>query len=220
MSKVGGGFESRLAAYGSMSLALAAVAMPAAAGTIQTYAADITAGSATPVYFDPANGYAGFNSAPGDFELLVQNFASSIFRDSILISPGNVADNGNRFVLSASSLVAKLAPGSTVGAALQFGNFGTLAGNAGSDAGAHWNSLPAEGDLGLSQECGVSGTCYGWANITVNPDYTITLNSFGYDSSGNPILAGVATPEPASIILLAIGAAGIGAWRRKNKAAR
>jgi hypothetical protein len=222
MSKKSGSLEARLAGYGSMSLALAAVSMPAVANAqAKSYYPGITTGDASPVYFDPASGYAGFIGASSDFELLtrapngIDNF---VFNDHVLISPANAFSNGNQFAYSGTS-VAKLSPGVTIGPLLKFSNVnGTLAASS-SPAFGHWNSLPAQGDLGLLQVCG-AGSCYAWANITVNANYTITLNSFGYDSSGRAVTAGAAaTPEPASIILLALGAAGIGAWRRKKLAA-
>jgi len=217
MKKQGGSLEQRLATYGSMSLALAAVAMPAAGAQGSIFNTDLTATSGAPVYFDPATGYAGLTPAESDFELFVLQ-SNSAFRASILNSPASSHNpNGNMFAVSSSA--ARLSPGTTVGPLLTFGSaLGTLASNSGF---GHWNAVPITDDLGLSQTCGApSGVCYGWANITVNADHSITLNAFGYDSSGDALAAGEPTPEPASIILLAMGAAGIAAWRRKKTALR
>ena len=226
MKKNPNSLEARLAAYGSMSLAMAAVAMPGMAhGGMLTYSGDDLTTSATQaVYFDPATGYAGLTSSGSfDFELVTNSFGGGYFRDSIFVAPNNGGPNGNLLAVSASSLVAKLSPLQSIGGGMNFGFFGTLAGNVASAATAHWNALPANGDLGLSQTTGCNvGTCYAWANITVNPDYSITLNTFGYDNSGAPVAdpGPDPAPEPASIVLLAMGAAGIAAWRRRKAAVK
>jgi PEP-CTERM motif len=224
MREKSGSLEARLAAYGSMSLALAAVSMPAS-GQASTFYTDLTTGSGLTggVYFDPAVGaaYAGPTGEAGYFELLTEapnGSTNLVFKEFLLVSPASShVANGNEFAYSGSS-VAKLSPGVRIGPGLTFSSlFGTLADSSAPPLG-HWNSLPASGDLGLEQACG-AGTCYAWANIVVNEDHTITLNGFGYDGSGNAVTAGSSIPEPASIILLTLGAAGIGAWRRKKSAA-
>jgi len=65
-------------------------------------------------------------------------------------------------------------------------------------------------------------TNYGWGTIQysgTNSDFTIV--QLYYENEGNSITVGdvgVAVPEPSSLALLALGAAGIGAYRRKKKA--
>ncbi len=60
-----------------------------------------------------------------------------------------------------------------------------------------------------------------WVNITNSPT-TLTINSWGWDSvsaasiHAGPV-GGAPTPEPASLALLAMGAAGIVTWRRKRQ---
>jgi hypothetical protein len=211
--------ERRLAAYGS--LAAAAVSMPAVAraGAVSWYTDLSTANG--PIYFDPFSsaGYAGTTPHAADFELIasVQGPASSLLTARLLVSPANASPNGNQFAESAAS-VARFASGMVVGPSLAFSSAdGTLAENHLPGFGL-WNPLPdsgVSGVLGLQQTSG-SPTLYGWADITVNADYTITLQAFGYDDSGAPVTALPPTPEPASIVLLALGAAGIAAWRRKK----
>jgi hypothetical protein len=232
--------EKRLAAYGSMSLALAAVSMPAAAqaGSV-TYTPDLNTSNSPDgaIYFniDPNDkGYSGYTSdGPGDFELRTSvsaftnsnNQLESLFKARLEVGPGFSA-NGNQFVASASvggyfSSIAKLNQGASIGPALTFSsNNGTLAENT-TPAYGRWNGLAESGYLGLRMPSGPSSYIYGWANITVNSDYSITLNSFGYaDAPDEAVVAPDPTPEPASIVLLALGAAGIAAWRRKTAAAR
>lgn len=64
-----------------------------------------------------------------------------------------------------------------------------------------------------------SGTDYfGWAEISVDEFAgNLTLHSWAYDDEGNDITTGQVIPEPAHIGLLAAGAAGVLAWRRKRR---
>jgi hypothetical protein len=223
-----GKLEKRLAAYGSMSLALAAVSMPSAARATEiTWSADITTGNgpAGAVYFDLLTGYAGYTpSSSLNFELLtdVQGTSNLVFKARILVGADDAFGNGNMFAVSASKIVgggassvAKLSPGAIVGSNLIFGSvYGTLADGEYPYFG-HWNAKPVTDNVGLLIED--PGIEYGWATITVNANYTITLHEFGIDESGKAVPAGLtATPEPSSIVLLTLGAAGIAAWRKKK----
>jgi len=88
----------------------------------------------------------------------------------------------------------------------------------------HWSypsSTASSGDfLGqsgkyLGVEFQIDGeTHYGWVQIDVNATATqATINAYGYqDVAGTPAL----TPEPGSLALLALGAAGIAARRRRK----
>jgi len=218
------GLEKRLAAYGSMSLALTAVSIPAAsAGSIE-WVPDVTTTTSvnTPLYFDLQSGNVGGAGLLSSFELVTQQNGTAL--RALLFAKGTQFNassvNGNAFAITVGSSIAKLAPGeSVVGPEFNFGTlFGTLASNAQPPATpfGQWNDTPDGGDVGLSIVRG-GDSYYGWADIVVNSDYTITLNAFGYDDTpGESEIAG-AVPEPSSIELLALGAAGIAAYRRRRK---
>jgi hypothetical protein len=127
--------------------------------------------------------------------------------------------------MATASSVSRLFLNDPIGPSLKFANFAsTLASNSFQHFG-HFQPQPASGYVGLRITDG-AGTFYGWADITVNSDLTITLTSLGFDNSGGSIEAGAGTPaasntpEPASIALLVLGAAGLAAYRRKGIAAR
>jgi len=225
--------EKRLIGYGTMSMAIAAAIAPNAGAGVVYWATDA---ATTPVgggiYFNVITGStstvssSALSPGPTAGEFVLQNEVSSnLFKAFIKGASHNkfaVVDTPSSSPNLPTS-AARLAVNTKIGPGLQFGNPGTsnavrnnifssLASNF--SAVGQWNARGTD-YLGLTFDIG-SQTDYGWAQITINPDYTVTLDGVAYDDSGNPILAGEA-PEPNSLLLMALGATGLAAYRRKHR---
>ncbi len=92
--------------------------------------------------------------------------------------------------------------------------------------GLNFPDNPANGFVGVQFETGGGDQVFGWIRVRVEGDVTnanfedalITVNGFAYATPGTEILAGQ-VPEPSSVGLLALGAAGLAFRRRKKDAA-
>jgi hypothetical protein len=224
-------------------MALAAVAAPSAAGAsiISYFGPSVTDSSSSPIYFNALTGSVDTSPVSGDYELLLGG-GGTLARLGVFVPEGNSlhASSLRNFAVSAldfpdstqASSAARLPFGASVGHLRKFSSFlGTLAEqsmhlSSNSHLSApfgHFNSTSGDvsGYLGLEVLQG-SLPEYGWASIVVHPNFSVTLNAFALDTSGASVTAGetgaASTPEPASILLLALGAAGIAAYRRKREA--
>lgn len=80
----------------------------------------------------------------------------------------------------------------------------------------------AGGDNYIGFQFNSSSPLYGWARIEIDlgnagvGDETLTIAEWAYEDSGGDILVG-AVPEPSSFALMAAGAAGVLAWKRRRR---
>jgi hypothetical protein len=214
--------EKRLVAYGAVSLALAAIGNTQSAFAAQIYYPEnVTTSPGSAIYFNALTGQIDAGLMPGDYELIT-DLEGAKTAARLMTSGANEFAAAPFTSMATASSVSRLFLNDPIGPSLKFANFAsTLASNSFQHFG-HFQPQPASGYVGLRITDGAD-TFYGWADITVNSDLTITLTSLGFDNSGASVAAGAGasdTPEPASIALLVLGAAGLAGYRRKRLAAR
>ncbi len=178
----------------------------------------------TGVWFNPLTGYAeqrGFFFpdplyADGQFFLLSDDFSYASPQAQVFVQGFFSRGNGVIYAATDNLNPAQFALGDVIGpgVGLQspgagFPDMGPLFGN--------WLAGD-RGFLGLTirDPAGASSSdiFYGFADVTVNPDYTLTLNAFAYENVTG--VAITAVPEPAALALMLAGLATVGGLARRR----
>jgi hypothetical protein len=179
---------------------------PVEASVIVHDPSDVTISSGGAVFFRMQTGAVSTNTIPSaQFVLFRAGYA--LFGGAAGTSTGLLGSTSGGF-----GLAYRLGNSASIGpSASAFAPLALLAGLLpGGTAYGNW--LPAgRGFLGLRFLIGGSPH-FGWADITVYPDLSLTFHRFAYeDVADQPIYA---SPEPHPVALVALGAAGLAAFRR------
>ena len=152
---------------------------------------------------------------PGDF-LSFRRFAAFTFGENEFAVYGIVSATVRGYEISSGTYVAKLSFGQAIsdgGFLFSYGNRGNMA--------YGWHD-PGTGYVGFRFNNG-AGIQYGWARVTMSgePDNAFIVRGYAYADPGEPIRAGQRSsdeqaPNQSSLGWLALGAAGLLAWRKSR----
>ncbi|MBE7157624.1 MAG: PEP-CTERM sorting domain-containing protein, partial [Rhodospirillales bacterium] len=215
--------RQRLLGYGIAASAVTLTAGPASADIVYWNPADITTppGANAGTWFSLTTGQVQNSYLVGaPFKFDWATFSGVPGQSGIRISTSQA-----RFIVAPTvggnySSAARLAGGQFVGPGgnfndpLNFNQVGTIASSY--HYFGEWNT-PDNGFVGLKFNSN-GNTYYGWAQIHVNANASITLEDFAYNNTPDTGLVTGVVPEPRtmSALLLAAGAAGTAIYRRRR----
>jgi hypothetical protein len=185
----------------------------------------------TGVWFNPLSGYAetrGFTFPSPLFEdgkfFLLSDTSFSSGQAQVFTEGFFSRGNGVIYASSSNLNPARFAAGNVIGPASGYQSPGAGYPDLGP---AYGNWSPGRGFLGLTirdaSSASGSDVFYAFADITVNANYTVTLNAFAYENvRGLGITASLAAPvpEPTSGLMLGAGMAGLLGLRAFRSARR
>jgi hypothetical protein len=215
----------RLASYGIAGATAATCGMEAANAGItytvvnrdmlDTTLSDPAEQVAFNLTFTPTGGGANWNFALGH-GIGTINAATGYASVGDILGLGNAVQHSG-FAAAGYNYVNKIAPNTVINSLTDFRNvLGSLAYNMGGGNDKFLDSGP--GFIGVR----FNTNQFGWVRVNMNgaPLNSFRIVDYAYADAGESIFAGqiTAVPEVSSLGLLAMGAAGILAWRRRRAA--
>ena len=198
--------ERELIAY---SLAAGTVLLGAAGASAAIHHTDLGAGVVLDT--DGASLDIDFDGGGAEFNIF---FSTATDQVNVQAETASASWRGTTSTASALDNGAEVNTGANWGRRTT-GNGGNLA--------YYWSSAWTGGDfigtsdkyIGVKFDIG-GDTLYGWIQVQVPADSTsATITGYAYNDVDDGSITAGQVPEPASLALLALGAAGIAAWRKK-----
>ena len=185
----------------------------------------------TGVWFNPLTGSAQSRGylfpnplyQDGQFFLLLDT-ASYATPEAEIYTQGYFSrGNGVIYASDANLNPVWLGVGATIGPATGYQNPGAGYPDIGPNFG---NGAPGRGFLALTLRdpngAGSSNIFYGFADVTINADYSLTLNAFAYENVEGAAITtfSAPVPEPATAWAFGLGLIGVAAAQRRRGRAR